>query len=253
MAGEVNILGGTVIKFADGAFWDFMGTLNTWAGDYYPSGLPATLTSKDDNTVGEMISGSTGNPTGAGGILMQGSCNENSLHGLNFDHGVYIWFHCPGQFDLWNCNFLHGSGFATSGDGWDQNTQTHTAAQTILHNVTYGSGSIRAQDIYGCGMSVVDASVPVSAAAGGWLSLDVTGSATDLQLQWQEQQLDPDGNPYSNPVTFDTSLNGSGRVATPLSPAVGDGLTVTVLMGRPLGMPPNLMAWTPMGCLTRGK
>jgi len=58
--GIVTIEGGSVIKFARGADLDLFNPVSCATSPY----RPAILTAIDDNTVGETISGSTGNPSG---------------------------------------------------------------------------------------------------------------------------------------------------------------------------------------------
>ena len=58
--GVITFEGGAVLKYDSGASLVFDGAIN-WLGSAY---RPVVLTAKDDNSVGETISGSTGNPTG---------------------------------------------------------------------------------------------------------------------------------------------------------------------------------------------
>jgi archaellum component FlaF (FlaF/FlaG flagellin family) len=62
LSGTNTFEGGTVIKYASGASLTLQAshTAINWAASAY---LPVILTAKDDNTVGESISGSTGTPT----------------------------------------------------------------------------------------------------------------------------------------------------------------------------------------------
>src|SRR6185503_1511888 len=59
LSGVTVIEGGTVVKYTNGAQVKIQGTLKCLTSLY----RPAVFTSKDDNSVGEAISGSTGNPS----------------------------------------------------------------------------------------------------------------------------------------------------------------------------------------------
>jgi len=233
-ATTVTISGDAIIKFADGAGLDISGTLYCWAGNNHPTGDTAILTSKNDDSVGEIIEGSTGTPTSGGEIIVEGSCTSdstNTIDGLNFYYST-LWFNAASEFDLWNCTFN------TTNSGFTTVNGSVGSAQTILHNVTYTSAYITASDAGGYGMSVTDSTFPLSADSGGWVSVDAFGTATNFELGWQEIDLDPYGSPYDTPLSYSTSLSGYQRVATPLN-EVEDGLTVTVVNGDVTWLAPS--------------
>ena len=58
LSGVTVIEGGTVVKYAKSAQVKLQGTVKCQTSPY----RPAVFTSKDDNSIGEPISGSTGNP-----------------------------------------------------------------------------------------------------------------------------------------------------------------------------------------------
>lgn len=83
LTGTTVIEGGTVVKYTNGTIniISLAGPLDCRTGPYHP----AIFTSKDDDTVGETISGSTGIPTNSfngGRVLSFGSSTNYDLHDI---------------------------------------------------------------------------------------------------------------------------------------------------------------------------
>ncbi len=79
---DLIIEGGTVVKYAAGwgAYVEFYGTVDCQTGPY----RPAIFTAQDDDTVGEIIPGSTGTPSGWS-ITPNLISGSNSLHVIGYD------------------------------------------------------------------------------------------------------------------------------------------------------------------------
>lgn len=109
LAGTTTFEGGTVIKYSSNP--NAQATLDiydSWVCATSPY-RPAIFTSMDDNTVGETISGSTGNPstvTNAYFFVMDSATNT-SVNNLRFCYAQYalapLW---AGPVDVWDCQFF---------------------------------------------------------------------------------------------------------------------------------------------------
>ncbi len=130
LSGTTTIEGGTVIKFApynSGVYLQFNGTVQCLTGPY----RPAIFTARDDNTVGEVISGSTGTPSGyyASTALYSPGWTAGDLHHLHIRHAMHAitWYYGPARLsDLQLVNCYYGIG------------RTYTFApvhNVLLHNV----------------------------------------------------------------------------------------------------------------------
>jgi hypothetical protein len=110
LSGTTTIEGGAVIKFDDstGPYLEIVGTLNCQTASYHP----AVLTDKNDDTVGETISNSSGVPTteqnsyylyldGAPNYTVRNLRFSYAQAGLSFDNG-YPSF----PVDVWDCQFM---------------------------------------------------------------------------------------------------------------------------------------------------
>ncbi|MDB6020106.1 MAG: hypothetical protein JWR19_4595 [Pedosphaera sp.] len=129
--GAITIEGGTVIKFNNSL--DLGGSLVLNTAPY----RPGILTSINDNTVGETISGSSGNPSSAEGIVyldLEGNPSMFKVSNLRFSYAG-VGLDLIGQnVELWNCQFVNcyagievESGIPLTSIG--------------LHNVLFGSCS----------------------------------------------------------------------------------------------------------------
>ena len=100
--------GGTVIKFTN-SFGTTLYLEANWICDTAPYGL-AVFTCKDDNIVGEKISGSSGSPTQTGDQYINGD-GVNGL--LKYVRMCYAGYGIYGNFDeqygggVWNCQFVN--------------------------------------------------------------------------------------------------------------------------------------------------
>lgn len=114
LSGTTVIEGGTVVKFSTNATAqiNISGT-NLWQTGPY---RPAIFTSRDDNTVGETIFGSTGNPTNqVGGLYVTGLFNPsspglNALGHARFSHlagALALGFDDAQFFTLTGAQFVH--------------------------------------------------------------------------------------------------------------------------------------------------
>lgn len=99
------IEGGTVVKFSSNApAISVTGSIDCKTEPY----RPAVFTAKDDNTVGETISGSTGSPSGKYGEGLDFSTSGGALNYLRFSHAnsaVTLLFN-SGEFRLGNMQFI---------------------------------------------------------------------------------------------------------------------------------------------------
>jgi Bacterial Ig domain len=115
-----TIEGGTVVKFASynpGVYIQFNGTVRCLTGPY----RPAIFTACDDNTVGEVISGSTGNPSGyyASTALYGPSWPTGDLHDLHIRYAYYgiTWYYAASRLSnlqLVNCYYGIGRTYCTA-------------------------------------------------------------------------------------------------------------------------------------------
>jgi hypothetical protein len=120
LTGTTKIEGGTTVKFAPynpGVYLQFDGTVDCQTGPY----RPAIFTARDDNTVGEVISGSTGTPSGyyASTALYGPSWPLGDLHNLVIRHAMYAitWYYSPSRFSdlqLVNCYYGIGRTYTTA-------------------------------------------------------------------------------------------------------------------------------------------
>ena len=141
--GTMTFEGGTVLKYDvnNSYIWD-VGGLDCKTGPY----RPAVITSMDDNTVGETISGSSGTPsTGEGscGFILDGRMVEAGtdilVHDMRFcylDWGTGWSSPSDGPYyvDFWNCQFINCA------HGHDMSWGTHLG----LHNVLYSGATTTA-------------------------------------------------------------------------------------------------------------
>ena len=107
LSGTTVIEGGTVVKFQTNAnrLITISGTVDCRTGPY----RPAIFTSVNDNTVGETISGSTGNPDNNHGYGVVITSSGNSLHDLRFSYLLsaldFSIIFGPGELNLANIQF----------------------------------------------------------------------------------------------------------------------------------------------------
>ncbi len=106
LSGTTVIEGGTVVKFSTNA----TAQINTTGGISCQTGpyRPAIFTSRDDNTVGEIVPGSTGTPTNYFGSLRITSSGNQLAH-ARFSHlltAVNLDLLSPGQLALANVQFV---------------------------------------------------------------------------------------------------------------------------------------------------
>jgi hypothetical protein len=141
--GTMTFEGGTVLKYDVNYsyIWD-VGGLDCKTSPY----RPAVITSMDDNTVGETISGSSGMPStgsGSAGIILDGRMAGAStgilVHDMRFCYldwgtGWYSPSDGPYYVDFWNCQFIN------CGEGNDMSWGTHLG----LHNVLYSGTNMSA-------------------------------------------------------------------------------------------------------------
>lgn len=104
--GQTVIEGGTVLKFGpDGGLWinGVNASLSCQTGPY----RMGILTSKDDDTVGEILPMSKGNPSVAGTYLIA----ADAIRYLRFVFADTAWrlSGYPGQVEAWHCQFINGN------------------------------------------------------------------------------------------------------------------------------------------------
>lgn len=102
--GTTVIEGGSVMKFTAGSGLNIGGTVSCLTSQFHP----AFLTAKDDDTVGEIISGSSGAPSGNYGDFRFWSNTKNqTLHDLRFRHlttGILSFY--SGAIEARNLQFM---------------------------------------------------------------------------------------------------------------------------------------------------
>lgn len=156
LSGTTTVEGGTVIKFSsnpnDGPALDLYGALQCKAGSY----RQVIFTSKDDNTVGEGVSGSSGSPavvTNAYFLILDGPIT--SVNNLRFCYAQNALApNYSGPVDVWDCQFTKCQ---TAIDYW-------LSSDIKLHNVLFAlCGSVAAFEV-GVGPSLIGENITVDGA-----------------------------------------------------------------------------------------
>ena len=142
VSGSATFEGGTVVKFdeSSGGLLDLEGQWSFKTGPYHI----AVFTSKNDNSVGETISGSTGSPTVSTIQYIYGDATSGNLlkyatiryAGL----GIYANFDEQAGGGIWDCQFLH-CGVAVEAEDY---------SDAYLRNVLFSK----------CGTAVAEATIP---------------------------------------------------------------------------------------------
>jgi hypothetical protein len=122
LSGTTTCEGGAILKLAptNSTGLSILGPITCKTADY----RPFIVTSRDDNTAGESIPGSTGNPTNSsqyGGLII--STTNNALHDLRFAYAksaVFLSFEA-GQIALTNVQFVNCT-YAIDSSAYDENT-----------------------------------------------------------------------------------------------------------------------------------
>lgn len=164
LSGTTTIEGGTIIKFTNhtSAKISMSGPLVCKTEQY----RPAVLTSKDDNTVGEAITGSTGNPTNYnGGTYLYSSVLDttNAIQYLRLSYaGTGLAFDGLTN-GVWHCQFLKCN------NGIDSYNQKEVRLYNVLlavsSNCIVNSTNLRGQHL------TVDVCSNLVSAASGSLAL----------------------------------------------------------------------------------
>src|SRR6266567_2533356 len=106
LSATTTIEGGTVIKFTNqtSVTITLNGPLLCRTGPF----KMAVLTSKDDNTVGETISGSTGSPTNYNGATFLSGASSGAYRYLRFSYAGRAFLGYPDTFHggVWHCQFV---------------------------------------------------------------------------------------------------------------------------------------------------
>ena len=143
LTGTNTFEGGTVIKYAAGA------TMYTFSQVIFDAGLyhPVVFTAKDDNTVGENISGSTGSPSGyyASPALAMPTTSLRQFSGLRVSYAK-IGFTCDsGSASFYNAQFVNcQNGFYLGGLSLSIGNALFVNNQTNF--ISQGSSTINAQN-----------------------------------------------------------------------------------------------------------
>jgi hypothetical protein len=130
--------GGTVLKYTNGASIILQSTNLTWLGMPY---LPVIFTAKDDNSVGQPISDSTGTPTNyyANPAL---SVPGVTLSNLRISHAQQAIL-CTASSTFYNCQFVNClNGVNPSGSTYIENA-LFANVQTNLDNIYHGGVYVR--------------------------------------------------------------------------------------------------------------
>jgi hypothetical protein len=132
--GTTTIEGGAVVKFLDNSSayaLDLEGPLVCQTSPYHP----AVLTSKNDNSAGSTISGSSGSPsTGSSDYYLlpdYGSATTVSNVRFCYAYSGLAPFFSAGQIDAWDCQFLD----------CNMAINNYSTSDLHLHNVLFAGGS----------------------------------------------------------------------------------------------------------------
>jgi RHS repeat-associated protein len=142
--GTVTFEGGTVVKYTNSSsaqIFVFGGTVVCQTGPYHP----AVFTSMNDDTVGEIISGSSHSPVNTGATYLSIDCYEGTdptvLKYLQFKYagvGLGYGFHsnpCP----VTDCQFLNcGTGLSMYNAGGLSGTKPYAVYNDLFSQCTYG-------------------------------------------------------------------------------------------------------------------
>lgn len=146
LSGTTRIEGGTIIKFTNhtSAKISMSGPLICQTEQY----RPAVLTSKDDNTVGETITGSTGNPTNYdGGTYLYSSVSDptNAVQYLRLSYaGTGLAFDGLTN-GVWHCQFLKCQNAI---DSYNQKeVRLYNVLMAVSSNCIVNSTNVRGQHV----------------------------------------------------------------------------------------------------------
>lgn len=164
LTGTTTIEGGTIVKFTNStsAKISMSGQLICQTDPY----RPAVLTSKNDNTVGETISGSTGNPSNAsGGTYLYSSVSNptNAIQYLRLSYaGTALAFDGLTN-GVWHCQFVN---CLNGVDSYNQNEiRLYNVLMAVSSNCIVNSTNIRGEHL------TVDACSNLVSATGATLAL----------------------------------------------------------------------------------
>ncbi|MBI3851946.1 MAG: hypothetical protein HY298_16945 [Verrucomicrobia bacterium] len=107
LSGTTKIEGGAVVKFTNTSVAKI--TINGAIQCQTSAYRPAIFTAKDDNTVGETITGSTGSPTNYYGNGLYITSSSNSLSNVRLayaSYALYFYHRCSGWLNLTNVQFV---------------------------------------------------------------------------------------------------------------------------------------------------
>ena len=204
LSGTTTVEGGTVIKLNGSGQIDIdqNGDLDCKTGSY----RPAVFTSKNDNTVGETISGSSGVPTtGDVFVAIDVLTTNGVVHDLHFRYctcGIlHDWGSTQGWMDVWDCQFAEAD-VAVYG------------YNVGLHNVLIGGAANWDPAVYVEGPSFVAENVTADYAPGfGFVEPDYYGATLAMtNCLITRQPLVYDGNGYT------LSTNATVCLPSPSSP-----------------------------------
>ncbi len=223
--------GGTVVKFTNNtssAYIDLQGAVNCLASPY----RPCVFTSKDDNSVGEILPGSTGNPGtgyyGYGLELAQSATLSylrfaNAFHALTLDAGVALnlddsqFVQCANPF-YQNCTpstptttTVWNGLFASTGTLTDGGPSAFTGV-----NVTLDRCATVANDIYGSAVSSLNLTNALLAGVQSW----GTYATTNLDSTVAAPQSFGDYSSYGQPTeaTVFRTVGAGSHYLAPNSP-----------------------------------
>jgi hypothetical protein len=137
LSGTTTLEGGTVVKFApqnSTVRINYSGPLVCQTGPY----RPAIFTARDDNTVGEVVPGSTGTPSGWYGWF--GLYANGAGQSVKLEHLRFNYLHCPVGFSGGTAHAVRHTRIVNAKFGLYAISQTTpvTVANALFHNLGTG-------------------------------------------------------------------------------------------------------------------
>jgi hypothetical protein len=169
LTGTTVMEAGTSIKFSSSSSARLnIGALICSGSQYHP----VVLTSKDDNTVGVNISGSTGTPVRNNGATYLYSTVSNAYHHMRFSYAGTAIQSDTAPANVWHCQFLGcGSAIFTS------TTQTNVGLHNVLFSLcstVVSNGLVSAENI------TADQAMVLSAVSGSNFTNSILTAITNI-------------------------------------------------------------------------
>ena len=137
LVGTTTIEGGTVIKHTNGTTSVYLNILSGNVDCKTTPWLPAVLTSFNDNSVGEVITGSSGTPTMVNGATRLRHQGNTTVHDLRFKYAEYGYVSTSGQQSLTNLQFYQCRyPFYVSSGRYDIHNVLVSDCQSVFYSIS---------------------------------------------------------------------------------------------------------------------